>query len=320
MSGPPLVIAHRGASGYLPEHTREAKALAYGQGADYLEQDVVASRDGRLVVLHDLWLDEVTDVAVRFPDRRRDDGRHYVIDLDLEELLTLRVVERRRPGSDALAFPGRFADSSLDFRIVTLDEEIRLVTELNRATGRRVGLYPEIKAPAFHRRHGIDLAARLLETLDRHGYTGPGDAAIVQCFDGSELKRCRRELGTRLKLAQPIERGATASLEADALAGIAEHADAIAPHHGDLFVQDPRTGRPKPSGWVRQAAKLGLELHPFTFRREETPACFESFEAFIELALERAGAAALFCDQPDAAVRARDRVLARRRSGGAGTA
>src|SRR5690606_12727821 len=84
MNGPPFVIAHRGASGYLPEHTREAKVLAYGQGADYLEQDVVATVDGRLVVLHDVCLDDVTDVARRFPERRRQDGRFYVIDFTLE--------------------------------------------------------------------------------------------------------------------------------------------------------------------------------------------------------------------------------------------
>src|SRR5688572_24954616 len=97
---PPFVIAHRGASGYLPEHTLAAKALAYGLGADYLEQDVVATRDGRLVVLHDLHLDDISDVARRFPGRQRADGRHYVVDFDLSELETLRVFERRTPGSD----------------------------------------------------------------------------------------------------------------------------------------------------------------------------------------------------------------------------
>jgi glycerophosphoryl diester phosphodiesterase len=92
MSAAPIVIAHRGASGYLPEHTLEAKALAYGLGADYLEQDVVATRDAQLVVLHDLHLDDVTDVASRFPGRQRADGRHYAIDFDLAELQQLARV------------------------------------------------------------------------------------------------------------------------------------------------------------------------------------------------------------------------------------
>jgi len=107
MSAAPIVIAHRGASGYLPEHTLEAKALAYGLGADYLEQDVVATRDAQLVVLHDLHLDDVTDVASRFPGRQRADGRHYAIDFDLAELQQLAVSERRKPGSRSARFPER---------------------------------------------------------------------------------------------------------------------------------------------------------------------------------------------------------------------
>lgn len=75
-----LVIAHRGASGYLPEHTLAAKAMAYGQGADYIEQDLVMTSDNELVVLHDIYLDAVTNVRDVFPDRIRDDGRYYVID------------------------------------------------------------------------------------------------------------------------------------------------------------------------------------------------------------------------------------------------
>src|SRR5690606_38952800 len=106
--GRPLVIAHRGASGYLPEHTLPAKALAHAQGADFLEQDVVASRDGALLVFHDLVLDELTDVAERFPGRARADGLHYVIDFDLAELRTLKAGERRLRGSRDARFPGRF--------------------------------------------------------------------------------------------------------------------------------------------------------------------------------------------------------------------
>ena len=108
MSAQPVVIAHRGASGYLPEHTLEAKALAYGLGADFLEQDVVATRDHELVVLHDLYLDDVTNVAQIFPGRQRTDGHYYVIDFDLSELRALSVSERRRPGSEEPLFEQRF--------------------------------------------------------------------------------------------------------------------------------------------------------------------------------------------------------------------
>ncbi|MEZ6118468.1 MAG: glycerophosphodiester phosphodiesterase family protein [Pirellulaceae bacterium] len=90
----PIVIAHRGASGYLPEHTLPAKALAFGQHADFLEQDVVITKDDRPIVLHDIHLDTVTDVATRFPDRKRSDGRFYAIDFTLAEIQSLSVHER----------------------------------------------------------------------------------------------------------------------------------------------------------------------------------------------------------------------------------
>ncbi len=94
MERQPIIIAHRGASGYLPEHTLAAKALAHTMGADYLEQDLVLSKDGVPMVLHDVYLDMVTDVARRHPDRRRRDGRFYAIDFTLAELKRLRVQER----------------------------------------------------------------------------------------------------------------------------------------------------------------------------------------------------------------------------------
>lgn len=310
MNGPPFVIAHRGASGYLPEHTREAKVLAYGQGADYLEQDVVATADGRLVVLHDVCLDDVTDVARRFPERRRQDGRFYVIDFTLEELKALRVVERRRPGSDARVFPGRFADDDVEFRITTFDEELRLVRALNATTGRSVGVYPEIKAPAFHWEHGVDLAARVLETLERYGYSRREDAAVVQCFDADELRRCRFELGTELKLAQLTEEG-TAVVD---LADVARYADIWAPHYSALL--EPVRGHAsdveiRVSERAREARRAGLELHPYTFRADAVPAQFADLAQQLEFFYAEVGVDAVFCDHPDIAVEVRARSAGR---------
>ena len=308
MSTEPLVIAHRGACGYLPEHTREAKMLAYGQNADFLEQDVVATRDGRLVVLHDLFLDDVTDVSVRFPGRHRGDGRHYVIDFDLEELLQLRVVERRRPGEGELMFPERFRDEDVTFRITTLDEEIRLIRELNRITGRRVGIYPEIKHPDFHREHGVDLAARLLEALEAHGYSAADDPVFVQCFDPVELRRCREGLGTRLKLAQLVDVEAGARLSAAAsLARIAEYADVVAPHYSQLAVADESGSVSFDVAAAREAAAAGLSLHPYTFRRDQLPPYAATLEELIESFLFQLGVGGVFCDQPDIAVEVRSR-------------
>ncbi|MFQ6005989.1 MAG: glycerophosphodiester phosphodiesterase, partial [Woeseia sp.] len=244
MSGDrPLIIAHRGASGYLPEHTLEAKALAYGMGADYLEQDVVASRDDELVVLHDIYLDRVTDVAERFPDRHRADGRFYARDFDLVELKSLRVWERLNKAGDDVEFPNRFPAGSGSFKMVSLEEELEFVTGLNASSGREVGIYPEIKRPAWHKADGVDLSPRLLDILDRFGYGQAVDPAFVQCFDAREVERLRNELGCRLRLIQLI--GENDWFESDTdydqlrtkegLARVAKTADGIGPGLWQLY-------------------------------------------------------------------------------------
>jgi len=308
----PVVIAHRGASGYLPEHTREAKALAYGQGADYLEQDVVATRDGELVVLHDVYLDRVTDVAERFPERRRDDGRFYVIDFDLAELRELSIRERRGPDGRPL-YPERFADDALRFRVVTLDEEIRLVQGLNRTTGRRVGLYPEIKEPAWHARHGVDLARLVLEKLAAHGYTEPGDPAYVQCFDWPTLVRARETLGSRLPLVLLLEEEAgEAVADAGRLAELAAVVQGLGPAYR-LVADAPDGGSPEPTTFARRARDAGLLLHPWTFRREALPPWAPTLEALLATFLGTVGVDGVFCDQPDVAVAVRDAHAKRQR-------
>lgn len=304
-----LVIAHRGASGYLPEHTREAKVLAYGQGADFLEQDVVATRDGRLVVLHDIFLDDVTDVAVRFPDRCRADGHYYVIDFDLDEIRSLNVTERRRPGTAALLRETRFNDGSIVFRVVTLEEEIRLIQELNRTSDGRVGIYPEIKQPEWHRQHGFDLSAALLQTLDDHNYREAGDLAFVQCFDRDELERCRMRLGTRLKLVQLVdEKVGAPMLTPTALARIAVYADVVAPHHSQLMQPAPgRDAGLQMNDVARHAEAAGLQLHPYTFRHDRVPSYARDMEQLLEFFIGEVQVAGVFCDHPNVAVRVRDR-------------
>src|SRR5210317_2181827 len=184
----PVIIAHRGASGHLPEHRLAAKALAYAMGADYLEQDVVATRDDELVVLHDIHLDRVTDVAARFPGRQRDDGRFYVRDFDLAEIRSLGVTERLDEQGRPV-YPRRFPPHRSRFAVHTLAEELEFVGGLNHATGGSTGVYPEIKRPAWHREQGIDLSSALLDVLAEHGYQDPGDPVFVQCFDARELQR-----------------------------------------------------------------------------------------------------------------------------------
>jgi len=142
-----IVIAHRGASGYLPEHTLSAAALAYGMGADFIEQDIVLSKDDCPIVLHDIHLDQVTNVAEIFPQRNRDDGHWYVRDFELLELKQLEVHERANSDGSGPVFPQRFPYQRGHFQIPTLQEEIDLIQGLNHSTGRKVGIYTEIKKP-----------------------------------------------------------------------------------------------------------------------------------------------------------------------------
>jgi len=308
MSAAPIVIAHRGASGYLPEHTLEAKALAFGLGADYLEQDVVATRDSRLVVVHDLHLDDVTDVAIRFPGRQRADGRHYAIDFDLAELQQLTVSERRRPDSPLARFPERFPADAALFRVATLEQELALIAGLNKSMRRTVGIYPEIKHPRWHHEHGIDLARLVLDALAAHGYGGAESPAFVQCFDAAELRRVREELGCRLQLVQLVGEEAEYAplLTPEGLARVARYADALGPSYKQLVAEQCFPLRR--SSLAERAKRAGLKLHPYTFRRDDLPAYAADFEELLRAFFADVGVDGLFCDQPDIAVRVRDRV------------
>jgi glycerophosphoryl diester phosphodiesterase len=307
MTAVPIVIAHRGASGYLPEHTLAAKALAYGLGADFLEQDVVATRDGRLVVLHDLYLDDVSDVARHFPKRRRDDGRHYVIDFDLAELRALTLFERRAPGTSTAKYESRFpADTGL-FGIATLEEELQLVRGLNASMRRAVGVYPEIKHPDWHRRQGIDLARLVLGELRAFGYSGPQDPAFVQCFDAAELKRMKEDLGCELRLIQLIgpDTEHAALTNTDGLPRIAAYAWGLGPHYSQL-IEGQESRRPRVSALAGQAHDAGLRLHAYTFRRDDVPQYVRTLEELMGLFFTEVGVDGVFCDHPDVAVRVRD--------------
>jgi len=302
----PIVIAHRGASGYLPEHTLAAKRLAHEQGADYLEQDVVMSRDGVPVVAHDLTLEATTDVATRFPTRARDDGRWYVIDFDWAELATLSVGPRRDPATGKRAWPSRPDTRGQQHRLHTLDDELRLIAELNRASGRTAGIYTEVKSPAFHRRHGIDPTPTILAVLARHGYAARRDPVYLQCFDPQELQRIRDALGSDLKLVQLIGDNAWGESNADydamrtpaGLDAIARYADGIGPWIPQV-VAFGADGSAASTGLAEQARSRGLAVHPYTIRADQLPAGAPSLAAVHDALFRLAGADGAFSDFPD---------------------
>ena len=329
----PIVIAHRGASGYLPEHTLAAVAMAHAQGADFIEQDVVLSRDGVPLVLHDIHLDTVTDVALKFPERKRDDGRFYAIDFDLKEIRQLSVHERKQHGRDEAAFPDRFPTEYRLLRVPTLEDEIQLIAGLNKSTGRHVGLYVEIKAPAWHKEQGQDISKRTLDLLARHGFDHRDSNCYVQCFDARELRRIREELSCKLRLIQLM--GSNAWNESDTdfdeltsrqgLQQVAEYADGIGPwmpqvvapvNTRDPASADASTPRAenedlpgyRVTGLVAAAHELGLAVHPFTFRSDALPSYAQDYDQLVSIFIAEARIDGMFTDFPDKTIHIRDNV------------
>lgn len=299
----PLIIAHRGASGYLPEHTLAAKALAYGQGADFLEQDVVLSKDGVPVVFHDIHIDTTTDVAQKFPGRQRADGRFYALDFTVAELKQLNVTERFNPLTGKAVFPQRFPVGVGSFQVVTLEEEIRFIQSLNRSTGRHVGIYPELKAPAWHRKEGRDLAAAVLPLLRKYGYDAKDAACFVQCFEYAEIKRLRGELGWKGKLIMLLGGGGSNPLLTDAgMAELATIVDGIGPPIGSV-VTGKTPGERQVTNLAARARKAGLKSHPYTLRADELPPCVTSVDELLSALFIEAQVDGLFTDFPDLCVR-----------------
>ena len=274
----PLVIAHRGASGYLPEHTLEAKVMAHALGADYLEQDLVLTKDNVPVVLHDIYLDTVTDAAKRFPGRQRADGRYYALDFTLAELKLLRVTERFNAQTGRPVFPQRFPAGQSTFQISTLEEELQLIQGLNRSTGRKVGIYPEIKQPKWHRAQGRDLSRVVVPILARYGYATKTDLCFLQCFELEEVRRLRGELGWRGRLVMLIEAKGKGEDGTDhnflctaaGLKELAQLVDGIGPPLARIVTWSG-AGERKLSALVKMAHAEKLLVHPYTIRIDELP-------------------------------------------------
>ena len=275
-------------------------------GADYLEQDLVATADDELVVLHDIYLDRVTDVAECFPQRKRDDGRYYVRDFGLQDLRTLNVWERMNADGSAV-YPGRYPARSGAFRIHTFAEEIEFIQAFNAATGGSIGIYPEIKRPAWHRSEGVDITSKVLQQLAIHGYRKHSDSVFIQCFDAGELSRIRHELKCPLRLVQLVGENSWGESDTDygalttvaGLRQLANTVDAIAPWIHQLYKPDGDGAAPRSTDLAQNARDAGLAVHPYTFRADELPTGFTSFEELVRFFAFELQVDALFTDFPD---------------------
>ncbi|MEZ5756648.1 MAG: glycerophosphodiester phosphodiesterase [Emcibacteraceae bacterium] len=309
-----IVVAHRGASGYLPEHTMPAKAMAYAMGPDYIEQDVVMTKDNRLVVLHDHFLDQVTDVQEKFPSRKRADGRYYVIDFTLAEILTLNVLERFHiddGGKRVAYFPGRFPLGKSIFKVHTLEDEIEMIQGLNKSTGQNIGIYTESKSAAFHLSEGKDLSKAILQTFKKYGYDSKNSNAYYQTFEFDDLKRVHDELlpelGIDIKLVQLMgeEDDYKDIITRDGLIALSKYADGIGPSISMITKADDSAAGYHITDLVKNAHDAGLVVHPYTFRAERfaMPKFVGSFEELLDIFYNKVGVDGLFSDFPDRVVR-----------------
>ena len=290
----PVVIAHRGASGYLPEHTTESAAFAHALSADYIEQDVVLTKDGVAVVLHDVTLNSVTNVAKVFPDRAVD-GKFYVFDFTLLELQQLRVQEREACK--------RFPRQDGEFRISTLVEHIQLIQGLNTSRQRNTGLYVEIKKPALHLSRGLDSSKEVLKILADFGYSTAQDRVFIQCFEEAECLRLRTELKCRLPLIQLYSKAPSV----DQLAAAARIVDGIGVPL-TAVVMGVKNGQPDITAIVQEAHKLALVVHAWTLRDDRLPEYAESSDQMIDWLVKDGGVDGIFTDHPDTLVTWRSRM------------
>jgi glycerophosphoryl diester phosphodiesterase len=280
----PIIIAHRGASGYRPEHTLASYELAIRMGADYIEPDLVATRDGVLVARHENEISETTDVAQHpeFAGRKTTkhiDGRvvqgWFTEDFSYAELKTLRARERLpdiRPNNTA--YDGLYT-------IPSLQEILDLLREHQADNpGHAVGIYPETKHPSYFAGLGLSLEEPLVMALHKNGYRGREAKVFIQSFEVGNLKKLRHM--TELPLVQLMDaagqpydvqaagdpRGYADMATAQGLKEIATYANAVGPNKNLIIPRNAQDGLTAETRFVRDAHAAGLKVHAWTFRAE----------------------------------------------------
>jgi glycerophosphoryl diester phosphodiesterase len=296
----PIVIAHRGASGHRPEHTLEGYRLAVEMGADFIEPDLVSTKDGVLIARHENEIGGTTDVADRFPDRKQTktiDGQSiggwFTEDFTLAEIKMLRARER-------LPFRSHAYDGQ--FQIPTFDEVIALAQQLGASRGRPVGIYPETKHPTYFRNIKLPLEEPLLASLEKKGWNTREAPVFIQSFEQGNLRELRKK--TKVRLVQLA--GTPALLSDAALKDIASYADGLGPEKRMLIPVNGDGTLGTPTDVVARAHAVGLVVHVWTVRveKEFLPAAYKG-DAVAEFErLRQLGIDGVFTDFPDIGVKA----------------
>ncbi|MFD9950521.1 glycerophosphodiester phosphodiesterase [Nonomuraea sp. NPDC059023] len=325
-----VVIGHRGSAGHRPEHTQGSYELAVAMGADWIEPDLVPTKDHVLVVRHENEISGTTDVSARpeFAGRRTTkvvDGRNvtgwFTEDFTLAELKTLRAVERLP------AVRQRNTVYNGYYQVMTFQEVLDLAKKLSKRYDREVGVFPETKHPTYFRSIGLPLEEKLIETVRRNGLNRPRGPVVVQSFEPSSLKRVAGALRVPLWQAlgttgQPYDLKAAGDpttyadmMKPEGLAKIAGYAQWIGPDKSSAIPLNPDGSTGAPTSLVSDAHKAGLKIGVYTFRSEnqylplqlrrgsvptEHGDALAEYRAHIELGVD-----AFVTDYPDTAVLAR---------------
>jgi len=257
-----IIIGHRGASGHRPEHTIESYSLAIAMGADFIEPDLVSTKDGVLVARHENEIGGTTDVADKFPTRKATktiDGQSitgwFTEDFTLAEIKTLRAKER---------LPFRSHERDGMYPVPTFEDVLTLAETKSREVGRTIGVYPETKHPTYFRSIGLPLEPPLLEMLKKHGKTDRTAPVFIQSFEPANLQLLRPQ--TTLRLILLLE--ATADVSPARLAQIKTFADGIGPNTRLIVPANADGTLKEPTTLVADAHKAGLLVHVWTLRSE----------------------------------------------------
>lgn len=305
----PKVAAHRGASGYLPEHTIPAKTMAYAMNPDFIEQDVVMTKDGVLMIMHDPDLDTTTDVAKKFPGRARDNGKYYAIDFTWPEIETLTVTERFDPATGKPVFSGRFpVDTGIPFRVPKFEEELKLIQGLNKSTGKNIGVYVEVKEPEFHQKAGKDIMGETIKMLDKYGYNSPDANSILQCFsfDGVKDARAKGWKGDLAMLVIPDGQGLVDDkavheylLTPKGIEEVSKYATIYAPWFSSLAVPSEDGKSYEINDLAEVARKNGMKVHSWTWRKDKPFKGFKDSNEALDVAFKQIKLDGMFADMPD---------------------
>lgn len=311
----PIIIGHRGASGHRPEHTLEAYKLAIEMGADFIEPDLVSTKDGVLIARHENEISGTTDVATKFPDRKKTkviDGESitgwFTEDFTLAEIKTLKANER---------LPFRNQSFNGKFQVPTFKEVVELALAESKRLGKNIGLYPETKHPTYFQKIGLALEEPLVKVLKENKLDQFESAVYIQSFEFSNLKKLKTLTKNKLVflfddpekvpfdlMDQMPTKTYSDYTKPQELLQLAKTVHGIGPYKRYIIPTDKAGKKLGTTTLIQDAKKAGLAVHPYTFRSEksyllpdykEDPS-LEYFEFF------KAGVDGLFTDFPDHAV------------------